>query len=77
MARWIVYVNVNNFDLHEHVCIFNPTEVETDLEGDGLLVPNFKNEFSPVDEEDELFTVPWGKETYVKHYPKLNRLSDK
>ena len=42
----------------------NPTEVEADPEGDGLLVPKFKNKFSPVDEEDELFTVPWGKETY-------------
>ena len=47
----------------------------TPLKGEHTLME--LNEFSSVDEEDELFTVPWGKETYVKHYPKLNRPSDK
>ena len=42
-----------------------------------MLVPDFRNEFSPADEDEELFTIPWGKETYIKHYPKLNRPSDK
>ena len=67
----------NNFCLLEHKCCSNPTEVETDPEGDGLLVPNFRNKFSPADEDEELFTIPWGKESYINNYPKLNRPSDK
>ena len=75
----VIYGNVNLiiiFCLLEHKCS-NPTEVETDPEGDGLLVPDFRNKFSPADEDEELFTIPWGKESYINNYPKLNRPTDK
>ena len=35
------------------------------------------NRFNPVDEEEELYSVPWGKENYIQQYPKLHRPSDK
>ena len=52
-------------------------KVEEDPEKNGLLVPRFINRFNPVDEEEELYSVPWGMENYVQQYPKLHRQSDK
>ena len=52
-------------------------KVEEDPEKSGLLVPRFINRFNPVDEEEELYSVPWGKENYIQQYPKLHRPSDK
>ena len=38
-------------------------KVEEDPEENGLLVPLFINQFTPADEEEELYSTPWGKET--------------
>ena len=43
-------------------------KVEEDPEKSGLLVPRFINRFNPVDEEEELYSVPWGKENYTLNY---------
>ena len=52
-------------------------KVEEDPEENGLLVPLFINQFTPADEEEELYSTPWGKEYYIQHYPKLCRPSDR
>ena len=45
-------------------------KVEEDPEENGLLVPLFINQFTPADEEEELYSTPWGKEYYIQQYPK-------
>ena len=52
-------------------------KVEEDPEKNGLHVPHFINKFDPVDEEEELYSVPWRNEYYIQQYPKLHRPSDK
>ncbi|KAL5515323.1 hypothetical protein EMCRGX_G000475 [Ephydatia muelleri] len=42
---------------------------DTDLAAGAILVPDFKN--NP--DQDDIFATPWGKEHYLKYFPRQTR----
>ena len=46
---------------------------DTDLAAGAILVPDFKN--NP--DQDDIFATPWGKEHYLKYFPRQTRPSDR
>ena len=46
---------------------------DTDLATGAILVPDFKN--NP--DQDDIFATPWGKEHYLKYFPRQTRPSDR
>ncbi|KAL5468989.1 hypothetical protein EMCRGX_G030152 [Ephydatia muelleri] len=46
---------------------------DTDPAAGAILVPDFKN----IPDQDDIFATPWGKEHYLKYFPRQTRPSDR